>query len=371
MLFSPLPLAAEGNKKGRTMHRFASASRAIALLASLLLAACADGGGDPASTRARAEPALETEPAKLDAALNCTPFEHPDKPPVLLVHGTFTTGEGQYNWTYKPLLAARGYDVCIVTYPDWGLGDSQVSAEYIVHALRRIHAGSGRPVAMIGHSQGVIVPRWALKWWPSTRTMVDDFVMQAGPNHGSNPLYFFYDVLAGLGVEQGPVKPVMPESLQQMAVGSAFIAALNRDDETPGDVSYTSLYTQYDELVQPVAPVPTAALDSGRDNPRVANILLQDVCAHRLVDHASIGLVDRLAFLLALDAIGHPGPASIERTIADAGGIEALCGAVPLIPDLELVPLPEMLGGMFSTPPPTLPPLHLSSEEPPLKPYAR
>src|SRR3546814_8807424 len=56
----------------------------------------------------------------------------------------------------------------------------QVSAEYVVNALRRIRADSGRKVAMIGHSQGVTVPRWALKWWPSARDAVDDFVMEAG-----------------------------------------------------------------------------------------------------------------------------------------------------------------------------------------------
>ena len=44
-----------------------------------------------------------------------------------------------------------------MTYPDRGLGDSQISAEYVVHALRRIRAESGRKVAVIGHSQGVSV----------------------------------------------------------------------------------------------------------------------------------------------------------------------------------------------------------------------
>ena len=62
------------------------------------------------------------------------------------------SGYEQYDWTYLPLLSARGYDVCTVTYPDRGLGDMQVSAEYVVHALRRMHEATGRKVAVVGFS---------------------------------------------------------------------------------------------------------------------------------------------------------------------------------------------------------------------------
>ncbi|MGH8529981.1 MAG: esterase/lipase family protein, partial [Nevskiales bacterium] len=301
--------------------------RLISLFATALaLGACKGSDSDseifldnPATAGSTSEPKLETDTAKLDAALKCTPFAHPDKPPVLLVHGTFTNGPEQYNWTYLPLLIERGFDVCLVSYPDRGLGDQQISAEYVVHALRRIHAESGRKVAMIGHSQGAAMPRWALKWWPSARAAVEDFVLQAGPNHGSNV------------ASRPPLIPELlglPAALYQVAPDSDFVAAVNRDDETPGEVSYTSLYTQFDELVQPVAPVPTAALDWGLDNPKVSNVLLQDLCPGRFVDHVTIGLTDRLAFELTLDAISHPGPANIER----AGGV-ALCGLLPLLPD--------------------------------------
>lgn len=345
--------------------------RAIALLGiALALAACKDSDGDSdifmdggAGPSVTAEPKLENDPAVLDAALSCTPFEHPDKPPVLLVHGTFTNGGQQYNWTYLPLLKERGFDVCHVSYPDLGLGDLQNSAEYIVHALRKIHAESGRKVAMIGHSQGAILPRWALKWWPSARAAVEDFVMHAGPNHGGNPVYLLYDVFAALGQPQEPATPLMPESLHQMTIGSDFVAALNAGDETPGDISYTSLYTLFDELVQPVVPVPTAALDWGVENPEVANILLQDVCPLRIVDHVTIGLTDRLSFDLTLDAISNPGPANIER----AGGA-ALCGPVPLLPDQILDS--NLIPDLFTAPPPGPFDPHLSAREPPLRPYA-
>ncbi len=330
----------------------------VAAVAALALAACAtpDHDDDQALGSARANatsPALETDPAKLDAALVCTPFTHPDKPPVLLVHGTFTNGKEQYDWTYLPLLSERGFDVCVVTYPDRGLGDQQVSAEYVVHALHTMYAATGRKVAMIGHSQGATMPRWALKWWPSARDVVEDFVMHAGPHHGL------------LLASQGSNPMGQPAASYQFSSSSKFIAALNAGDETPGDISYTSLYTQFDELVQPVE---SSILDAGIDNPKVTNLLLQDLCPGRFVDHVTIGLTDRLTFELTLDAISNPGPANIER----AGGA-GLCGLAPFVPDQIIgtsdatVALAILQASVTGSQPDS----HNTNEEPPLKPYAQ
>jgi hypothetical protein len=326
----------------------------------LLLGGCGSDGAPFAG-----EPPLETPLEKLDAALVCTPFTNPERPPVLLVHGTFTAGYEQWEWTYLPLLVERGFDVCFVTYPDRGLNDMQISAEYVVHALRRIRAESGRKVAMIGHSQGALMPRWALKWWPSAREAVADFVLLAGPNHGTviadlNPFALLPpELLPLLG---------SPPALLQFSPSSRFIAALNAGDETPGTIDYTSLYTLFDELVQPALPTATAALDRGQANPRVRNLLLQDLCPGRLVDHLSIGLTDRLTFELVLDAIENPGPADPAR----AGGA-ALCGLLPILPDP--IVSPAAATAVFSilqqSAAAGLPALQLVTEEPALKPYAQ
>ena len=123
--------------------------------AGLLLAACGSGGNSDSVTGdgigggagfMAADPPLQTSQARLDQSLHCTPFDNPDKPPVLLVHGTFTPGTEQYTTFYTPLLVERGFDVCAVTYPDRGLIDQQISAEYVVNALRTIHAQTGRKV---------------------------------------------------------------------------------------------------------------------------------------------------------------------------------------------------------------------------------
>lgn len=348
----------------KTMHRHTAAMLLLGL--ALGMPACNETGSGTADGKTSAfamEPAFETDQSTLDASLDCNPFEHPDKPPVLLVHGTFITGPEQYDWSYKPLLEELGFDVCLVTYPDRGLGDIQISAEYVVNALRHIHAESGRKVAMIGHSQGGLMPRWALKWWPSARDAVADFVMHGAPNHGiilagDNPITAVFSPTTGI-----------PAGFRQMGLDSNFETVLNSGDETPGEVEYTSIYTRYDELIQPVEPVPTAALDWGMDNPRMSNILLQDVCPELLVDHVSIGISDLTTFLLTLDAILNPGPANVER----AGGPETLCAPVSPVPGFNLpqdFPLRMAMlvpasfqQGFFD--------FHLTQEEPPIKPYAR
>ncbi|MGQ0697010.1 MAG: esterase/lipase family protein [Panacagrimonas sp.] len=295
----------------------------LAILAVSLLQACG-GGGSPDAVM-EPEPELKALQTDLDDALNCTPFRHPDKPPVLLVSGTVLTGTEQFTLCFTSQLVDLGYDVCILTYPDRGFGDLQVSAEYVVNALRSLHAETGGKVAMIGHSQGAVMPRWALKFWPSAREAVSDFVMLAGYQHGTN-------------------------------------VAL------PGDLDYTAIYTRFDELVRPLEPVPTAALDFGRNNPHVTNILLQDVCPGYLSDHATIGLTDPVAFALALDAIGNPGPADVMR----AGGPSELCGLLPIdVVALLQAPLVtgllEIVADLVAS---GIPRPHLAAAEPILMDYA-
>lgn len=335
-----------------------------------------NSGGDSSDGSNDAEdgftgPALQTAAAELDRSLNCTAFEHPDKAPVLLVHGTTVTGTEQYTTFYTPQLVERGFDVCIVIYPDRGLGDMQVSAEYVVHALRTIYAETGRKAAMIGHSQGGLMPRWAIKFWPSAREALADFVMIAGPNHGTTvalPAALGESLTQFLGLDQLPVG-VAPAVTYQFARSSNFVAALNAGDETPGDIDYTALYTLYDELVRPVVPQPTAALDYEQGNPKVANILLQDVCPGHVSEHFVIGTADSLAFALALDAISNEGPADVQR----AGGASGLCGLLPV--DLEEIAMPSNAVGLLEIVASTLgePQLgpNLAAAEPPLRAYAQ
>jgi triacylglycerol lipase len=114
----------------------------------------------------------------LAAALTC-PGGNPTAaaPPVLLVHGTATTGDQSWGKGYVPALRAEGYTPCYVTLPSRAMDDMQVSSEYVAYNLHQLASLSGglKP-AIISHSQGGPVSQWALQFWPSTRSVTRAFI---------------------------------------------------------------------------------------------------------------------------------------------------------------------------------------------------
>jgi triacylglycerol lipase len=303
--------------------------RSLMLALLLLFPTCPHddaGGGAPYSVPLN----------KLDRARNCRTAVHRSgrAQPVLLVHGTGVTRERNWSVGYWPALHRAGFDVCWVQLPAGALGDIQVSAEYVARAIEVMHDESGELVDVVGHSQGGLEARWAIRYFPSG-AWVDDYVGLASPNHGAT-------TIARYIVRHGRCF----EACWQMRPGSDLLNALNEGDETPGDVSYTSLYTSADRVV---TPPDTARLHGG------TNVRLQDVCPVRPVEHALMA-VDALTWELALDALTHPGPADPERVS------RGVCLRTTL-PGARL----ELVGGGPDTsraPPPT-------TGEPPLMPYAR
>jgi triacylglycerol lipase len=252
-----------------------------AVLATLAVQPAAAAGG----------PALSVAEDRLAAGLACPGRFGGEHEPVLLVHGTATNTRETWSWNYLRALPPLGFSVCTVDLPDRALGDIQVSAEYVVHAIRTVAGASGQRVDVIGHSQGSLEARWALRWWPDIRSLVDDYVSLGGPHHGAS------------GADQVCATGSCAPAAQQMRTGARFLAALNHGDETPDGADYTSVFSANDELVQP--PV-SAKLDGA------VNVLVQDLCPARYVHHA--GLVhDPAVFNLLLDALARPGPADVSR----------------------------------------------------------
>lgn len=326
------------------------------MAAAALMGAWGSMGAARAQPLEAGDPPWSVDEAQLAAGLECPDaFVHPEREPVLLVHGTFTSGSEEFGWNYGLLLPQRGFDVCVVTYPDRGLGDLQESAEHVAHAILAVHERTGRLVDVMGHSQGGLLPRWAVRFWPSARAAVDDVVLVAPPSHGTT-------LAAG-----APASPLpMPAAFFQMGPSSDFITALNAGDETPGDaVSWSVLFTDFDELVQPASPVPTAALDWGREAPNTRNVRLQDVCPGRVVDHLTIGTTDRLTQELVIDAFAQPGP-------VDPARLEPPPSAVCTLPDQYATP--AQLGTLLEQMPRSFgdgfPDVHATDAEPELRPYA-
>ncbi|WP_432167067.1 esterase/lipase family protein [Streptomyces sp. bgisy031] len=236
-------------------------------------------------------PALGTSKADLAAALHCpSSFTHTDRSPVLLVHGMSSTFDESWSWNMAPALRADGYDVCGVDLPNRAMSDIQISAEYVVNAVRTMQAATGNKVDVISHSEGTATSRWAAKWWPDVQGDIDDLITLASPTHGIG-----YGNLYCI-VNCAP-------SVSQVAIGAKFVDALNRDDETPGAISYTNVYSLSDEAIVPATTNPMSGAD---------NVLLQGVCPGRVVTHGGL-LYDSVSYQLVLDALSHPGGADPSR----------------------------------------------------------
>jgi triacylglycerol esterase/lipase EstA (alpha/beta hydrolase family) len=244
---------------------------------------------------ASADPRLDVGPGALRASLQCpSHFAHPHRNPVLLVHGTGLNADESWDWNYELALPPSGFDWCAVTLPDRALGDIQVSSEYVVYAIERIHALTHRQLTVITHSQGGMEGRWAVRWFSRAREDTADLIDLASPNHG----IYAADACAGSG-------NCWP-AVWQMASASHFLKALNSVSETPAPTAYTQIYSQTDELVEPSTTPP---LTGGANS---SNVAIQSTCPGRVVHHAGL-LSDPVVWELALDAMTHVGPANPGR----------------------------------------------------------
>jgi hypothetical protein len=252
----------------------------------------------------RPGPALTVSTAALHAALHCEgPFRASRLEPVLLSPATGVTPEQNYSWNYERAFTAQHRPWCAVTMPHHTLGDITVAGEYLVYAIRAEHAMSGRRIAVLGHSQGGMSMRWALRFWPDTRALVDDVIGLAGSNHGTT-------AVAALCV---PGRTKCPPADWQQGAGSNFIRALNSYAETFAGVSYTEVFTHTDEVVQPNSTDAdsSSALHTGRG--RITNVSTQDICPPDVYEHLTVGTIDPVAHALVADALDHAGPADPAR----------------------------------------------------------
>ena len=302
---------------------------------TLILAALLVGGLASSSMAAVPFPGdanYSVRKAKLDNALTCQDVDGRVAEPVLLVHGTFVDGETNWGWNYWKALPQAGFDVCMVDLPKQAMGDIQVAGEYVARALQIMRQRFDSKIDVLGHSQGGLVQRWAIKWFPSG-TAVDDYVALATPSHGT------------ITADASAVFGQCFEACWQMRTNAKFIGAINRSDETPGSISYTSIYTQTDELVQPPR---TAKLQGG------TNIKLQDACPGRIVDHVAIA-GDGAVYDMVIDAFTHPGATDLDRLPTDVCLQAGMDGAGPP-GDFTMPAYDESVW---------------TDREPPLKPYAR
>jgi pimeloyl-ACP methyl ester carboxylesterase len=244
-------------------------------------------------------PPLIVPQSDLDASLSCNGNLPEGPTPVLLVHGTGSTPHDSFSWNWGPALNDRGIAWCTVALPGSGMADVQVGAEHVVHAIRTMHALAGRKISIIGHSQGGMIPRWALRFWPDTRSMVDDQIGLAPSNHGTASARFV-------------CIPDCAPSFWQQRDDSEFTKALNSHQETFAGISYTAVYTRTDVVVTPnLDDSGSSSLHTG--DGQITNVAIQDVCPADVSEHLAVGILSNTAFALAIDALTHAGPADPSR----------------------------------------------------------
>jgi hypothetical protein len=245
-------------------------------------------------------PPLSVPQDKLDASLECAGnLAAGTHEPVLLVPGTTVNPHADFSWNWEPALNKLGIPWCSVELPGNSMDDIQVAGEYVVSAIRTMYGRAGRKIAVIGHSQGGMVPRWAFRFWPDTRTMVDDQIGLAPSNHGTIDA----DPLCAVGCA--------PAIWQQRDTAD-FIKALNSRQETFPGISYTQVYTHLDEVVVPnLDSSGSSSLHGGGGD--ITNVAVQDLCPLDTNEHLLVGTIDPVAYALAIDAMDHPGPADPSR----------------------------------------------------------
>lgn len=289
----------------------------VAVLAAAVLPTVALAAYAPVN---RPGPALSVPAAKLAAALECDgALAGAPKPPVLLVPGTTLNPSSDYGYGWEPALTQLGIRWCTVNLPGNAMGDIQTAGEYVVSAIRTMHHRYGGRIDIIGHSQGGMVPRWALRFWPDTRAMVDDVIGLSPSNHGT------LDAIPLCAVGCAP-------AFWQQRSNARFIAALNSVQETFPGISYTDVYTNADEVVVPnFGPAASSSLHGGGG--KITNVAVQTVCPTDLTEHLGVGIYDHTAYALAVDALEHSGPANPARVS------RAVC-LDPLMPAINPVAFP-------------------------------
>lgn len=286
-----------------------------------LTALAGPGAAVAAKPKRPPEPRIAIPVAALEASYECHgEIEGASVQPILFVTGTGATGEESYLLGHGAF-EAFGHPVCLVNFPDYTTADIQISVQYLVYAIRREYKEARRPIAIFGISQGGLLPRFALTYWPSLRRKVSDVLAAAGTQHGST-------VAAGSCSATSPCPP----AIWQQAAGSHLLRALNRQPfEAPGPTSWTTVRSATDESVQPqTGKHPTSSLEGA------TNILIQAVCPGRVTTHIGTAL-DSVTFAAFVDAVSHKGAAKVARLPDD------VC-AHPYAPGLDEAATNTLLG---------------------------
>lgn len=252
------------------------------------------------------------EEAKLRAAIYIPEsFSHgkDGKKPVILVPGTGVPAGTSYYFNFgKFANAVPEADVVWVNIPGASLADVQVSSEYIAYAINYISAVTESNVSVISWSQGGLNTQWSFKYWPSTRHVVDDFIAISPDFRGTLVADAVCPLLSGV---------FCTPSLFQQRWETEFISTLREVGGSSAYVPTTTVYSSFDEIVQPMSGANASAILDDTLGVGVSNNHLQTICAPLqpaggVYLHEGV-LYNPLTWALAADALRHEGPGDTRR----------------------------------------------------------
>lgn len=215
------------------------------------------------------------------------------------------------NMTYAPnlfiTLADSSFaDIVWINNPGLALEDAQVNSEYVAYAINYISEISQcENVSVIGWSQGTSNTQWALKYWPSTREIVTDFIALSPEFHGSEVSTLTCDTSSGCS----------PGFFQQ-TYDSNWIAALRSDGGDSAYVPTTTVYSSQDQIISPQSGTGASGYMLDARGVGVTNNEVQLVCPNQPAGgpytHEGI-LFNPLTYALIKDALENAGPGEMSR----------------------------------------------------------
>jgi len=265
--------------------------------------------------KAKGDAPYSNDEATLKAAIKMpASFSFGKKMPVILGPGTGVTGTQTFTGNFlKQLMNSTTLDPVVLDIPDDLLNDIQSNAEFYSYSINYISAVSNNAnVSVITWSQGSMDMQWAMKYWPSTRPTVSDFVPVSPDLKGSTII----DFTGVVGDAFQAIAPV-PQSLSQQKDDSNFVKTLNANGGDSAFVPTTAVFSSSDEVVKPQLNNPKGSgFFNDARNVGVSNTLVQEACPGQTAggdySHAGV-LYNPVAFALAMDALSNPGPGQLSR----------------------------------------------------------
>ncbi|KAI9924130.1 hypothetical protein ASPWEDRAFT_429172 [Aspergillus wentii DTO 134E9] len=233
------------------------------------------------------------------------------KKPMILVPGTAVPAGLTYYFNFGKLGSVADVDVVWVNVPNASLGDAQVNSEYVAYAINYISAMSDSKVSVLSWSQGGLNTQWALKYWPSTRSAVEDFIAISPDYHGSELLPILCPTLEDL---------VCTPAFWQQGNNASFVETLRDNGGNSAYVPTTNIFSSWDEIVAPMDEGNASAILADTRKVGVTNNHLQTICSKKpaggIYTHEGV-LYNPLAWALAVDALKHDGPGNPSRLDLD------------------------------------------------------